>query len=59
MAACIVCDRPIVVLKNTMCQNCNEAYDRFNRRDSTTLGLIRWAAMRARKFERARKVWSK
>ncbi len=47
---CIVCNRPVVVLRGTMCQNCDEAFDRFNRRDSTTLGLIRWAAMRARKF---------
>ncbi len=56
---CIVCDRPIVVLKNTMCQNCSEACDQFHRRDPSTLGLIRWAAMRARKFERVRKVRSK
>jgi hypothetical protein len=49
---CVVCERPVIV---TMCQQCQEAYDRANRRDSTTLGLIRWAAMRARKCERARK----
>ena len=54
--ACIVCDRPIVTMKNTMCQNCDEAYYRFNRRDNTNLGLIRWAVMRSRKFAGKRLV---
>ncbi len=49
---CIVCNRPIVLHKNTMCGSCGEAYDRFNRRDSTAIGLIRWAAQRARRFAR-------
>lgn len=50
---CIVCNYPVVVQKGTMCGVCKEAYDRFNRRDSTTLGLIRWAAQRARKYVNA------
>lgn len=56
--ACIVCDRPIVVAKGTMCGDCGEAYDRFNRRDSTALGLIRWAAGRALRLERLRRKTS-
>jgi len=49
---CLVCDRPVVVARNTMCQPCEEAFDRLVRRDGTTLGLVRWAALRARKFQK-------
>jgi len=49
---CLVCDRSIVRFRHSMCVSCAEAFDRLSRRDSTTIGIIRWAAYRARKFER-------
>jgi len=49
---CIVCLRPVVTYKGSMCTNCCEAYDRMNVRDSTTLGVIRWAAGRARRMQK-------
>lgn len=50
---CIVCDQPTVHRKGHLCTTCGEAYDRWNRRsDGTHLGLIAWAAARARRFER-------
>ena len=51
---CIVCIRPVVTHKGAMCTNCCEAYDRLNARDSTALGLIRWAASRARRMQKLR-----
>lgn len=45
---CIVCALRGVHAKGTLCFPCREAFDKFNRRDRTTLGLIRWAAQRAR-----------
>lgn len=53
---CIVCLDPVVVAKGTMCGRCCEAYDRALRRDSTTLGIIRWAAQRARRMFKLRQV---
>lgn len=51
---CIICQRPVITQRGHMCGDCAEAYDKFNRRDSTTLGLIRWAAGRALRLERRR-----
>jgi hypothetical protein len=50
---CIVCLDPVVVTRGSMCTKCCEAYDRARRRDYTTLGIIRWAAGRARRAVRA------
>lgn len=53
---CIVCDEPTVTRPGTMCGDCGEAYDRFNRRsDGTTHDLIQWAASRALRKERMRR----
>ncbi len=51
---CVVCGRLRDPYSGGMCVACKMAYDRLNRRDCTTYGLLRWAAARARKFERAK-----
>lgn len=35
-----------------LCRHCGKSFDRMNSRDSTTAGLIVWAAQRARLFLR-------
>jgi hypothetical protein len=59
---CAVCDRPIpngreIVEeldvrgywgRGAMCDPCGKAYSKLCRQDSTTIGLIRWVARRAR-----------
>ena len=52
-AKCVVCDRYNVVSRAQMCTSCCEAYDRARGRDATTIGIIQWAAGRARRFARA------
>lgn len=47
---CAVCARAMGRGAVPMCFPCSEAFDRFNRRDATTAGLIRWAAGRARRL---------
>ena len=49
---CIVCGWPTPRLEGHLCASCRMSYDRANRRDSTTLGVIQWAANRARRFAR-------
>jgi hypothetical protein len=52
---CIICLRAVVVNKGTMCLNCCEAYDSYNRRcDGTIVDLIRWVAGRVRRIEKLR-----
>lgn len=46
---CIVCTGTIASL--SMCRACARSFDRHNRADMTTLGLIRWAANRARRAQ--------
>lgn len=48
---CIVCQRHnLVGASAEMCRICCHSYDRSLRRDATTMGIIRWAAGRARRF---------
>jgi len=37
-----------------LCKPCGASYDRANIADLTMAGAIRWAAVRARRFERKR-----
>lgn len=53
MARCIVC-RDEILLGTTFCGGCGRSLERASRRDSSAPALIRWAAERARKVERAR-----
>lgn len=52
-ALCVVCQyhrRPSGA--DGLCRLCQRSYDRFNRSNATTLGLIEWAASRAHLFAR-------
>ena len=51
--SCIVCERPVVTHRGSMCQACCEAYDRATSRDATIIGIIKWAAGRSRRMLRA------
>lgn len=42
---CIVCGS--ITCRSEMCVSCTRSYDRMNAKDSTTHGLIAWAARRA------------
>lgn len=53
---CVVCmERPVSIADARICIVCNKSYDADLKRDSTILGVILWAAKRARNFERKRK----
>lgn len=47
MHPCLVCESP-TEKKLGLCPACCRSYDKMNREDSTTYGLIKWAARRAR-----------
>lgn len=52
---CAVCgERGAEDLGVALCARCARAYDAANERDNTFVGLIVWAAQRARRFERRR-----
>ena len=50
---CVVCNGLTRTIRDNLCVSCCASYDRARRRDATTLGIIRWAAGRARRAERA------
>ena len=57
---CVVCHEPgepgaIGRSAIQLCEECGKSYDRLNRKDDTTAGLIVWAATRAWKFARRKK----
>ena len=53
---CIICQRPVKPPATMMCRICEGAYDRFNSKDPTTIGLMAWVAARARTFLRRKKA---
>jgi hypothetical protein len=50
---CVVCGGE-VSFALFLCRACERSYDRANLEDSTTAGIIRWAAQRALRCERQR-----
>ena len=49
---CLVCRRP--VLRALLCRLCRRSLDAVLRKDNSHGAVIRWAAARALRFERAR-----
>ncbi len=47
---CVVCQVHPRVKRGELCRLCARSYDRFNKQDATTMGLIKWTATRARLF---------
>jgi len=52
---CVVCFEAQAV-GCLFCKTCGESYDRDARRDNTVAAAVRWAAKRARRFERQRTI---
>ena len=51
--ACVICGEPYNGV-NLMCGPCGRSYDRSAHDDGSVFEAMRWAALRARRFERKR-----